>query len=106
MNSKFHIWFGKDLVQVGSCCDEDIGDLAFDCDKAANAIFERRKIPLHIYIHIGGARVDHGIALEDGHLLHLKEFVFDRCLQNSEIERLARTQLARVELPQSIVKPP
>ena len=79
--------------------------MGFDCDEAANAIFERRKIPLHIDIHIGGARVDHRIALEDGHLLHFKEFLFDRSLQNSEIERLARTQFARVELRQSIVEP-
>jgi hypothetical protein len=101
-----YVGFGKHVIQVGSGRDENIWDLGFDRDQAANTIFERCKIPLHINVQIGCARINHGVALEDRHILHLKEFLLNGCLQDSQIDGLARTQFARVELRQSIVEPP
>jgi hypothetical protein len=80
--------------------------LAFDRDQASNAIFKGRKIPFDINIHIGCPRIDHWISLKDRHVLHFKEVFLDGRLQDSQIEGLARAQFARVELAQSVVKPP
>ena len=80
--------------------------MGFDGDQAANAIFKRRKISLDIDIHVGRARIDHGISLEDRHILHFKNVFFHGRLQNSQVDRLAWTQLGRVELGQAIVKAP
>ena len=106
LNCKFHIGFGKHVIQVRFACDKDVWNLGFDRNQAANAIFKRCKIPFDINIHIGCARIDHRIALEGGHVLHLKEVLLDRRLQYSQIDGLARTQFARVELRQSIIEPP
>ena len=89
---------GTTVIEVCPRCDEDIWDLRFDRDQAANAILKRREIPLDINIHVGSACIDHGIPFEDRHVLHFKE-VFLYCgLKNSQIDGLPGTQFGRIEL--------
>ena len=106
LNSQFHIRFGKHVIEVCLGCNQDIWDLRFDGDQAANAILKRRKISFDVNVHVGGARIDHGISFEDRHILHFKEVLLHRGLQNSQVDGLAWTQFGWIELGQAIVKPP
>src|SRR5207302_9912731 len=100
LDGEFHIGFGNDFIEVCPRGNEDIWDLRFDRDQAPNAILERREIPLDINIHIGSARVDHGIPLEYRHVLHFKQVLLNCSLENSQIDGLAATHFARIELGQ------
>ena len=79
--------------------------MRFDRGQAANAIVERRKISFDINIHIGCARIDHRISLEDRHVLHLKKILLHCGLKNSQIDGLAGTQFGWIEFGQYIVEP-
>ena len=79
--------------------------MRFDRGQAANAIVERRKISFDINIHIGCARIDHRISLEDRHVLHLKKILLHCGLKNSQIDGLAGTQFGRIEFGQYVVEP-
>ena len=106
LDGEFHIGFGNDFIEVCPRRDEDIWDLRFDRDQAANAILERRKIPLDVNIYIGSARINHGIPFEYRHLLHFKEVLLDCSLENSQIDGLAGTEFGSIELVQPIVEAP
>src|SRR5207244_10194721 len=77
LNGELHIRFGNDIIEVRPRGNENIWDLRFDRDQAANAILERRKIPLDVNIYIGSARINHWIPFEYRHLLHLQEVLLD-----------------------------
>src|SRR5438876_8899930 len=100
LDGELHIGFGNDVVEVRPRRNEDIWNLRFDRDQAANAILERREIPLDINIHIDSACIDHGIPFEYRHVLHLEEVLLNCSLENSQIDGLAGTQFARIELAQ------
>ena len=86
LDGKFNIGPGKHVTQVRFCRDDNVWNLGLNCDNAANAVFERREIPFYVNVYIGRARVNHGVTFEDRHVLHLKEFLFDRRLQNAQID--------------------
>jgi hypothetical protein len=47
-----------------------------------------------------------GFRSNDGHVLHFKDVLLNCGLENSQIDGLAGTQFARVELAQPIVEAP
>src|SRR5262249_2996704 len=105
LDRNFYKRLWKRFIEVCSRCDEDIWDLGFDGGEAADAIVERRKIAFDINIHIGCARIDHRISLEDRHVLHLKKILLPCGLKKSQIDGLAGTQFGWIEFCQYIVKP-
>src|SRR5437868_15474679 len=106
LNGELHIRFGNDVIEVRPRGNENIWDLRFDRDQAANAILERRKIPLDVNIYIRSARINHWIPFEYRHLLHFKEVLLDCSLENSQIDGLAGTEFGSIELVQPIVEAP
>src|SRR2546430_8766420 len=98
LNGELHIRFGNDIIEVRPRGNENIWDLRFDRDQAANAILERRKIPLDVNIYIGSARINHRIPFEYRHLLHFKEVLLDCSLENSQIDGLAGGELGSIAL--------
>ena len=80
--------------------------MRFDGDQATNAILKRGKVSFDINVHVGRIRIDHGISVEDRHILHFKEILLHRSLQNSQVDGLACTQFGWIELGQAIVKAP
>src|SRR4029077_3969487 len=98
--------FRKLFLQVCSCRNEDVWNLRFYGDEAANAVLKRRKIPFDIDVHVTRARIDHWISFKDRHVLHFKQFPLHRCLQNPEVDGLPRTQFRWIKLRQSIIESP
>src|SRR5262249_43436423 len=84
--------------------DEYVWNLRFDGNQAADAVLKRCEVPLDINVHIARARIDHRISLEDRHVLHFKETSLHRCLKNSKVDGLTRTQILGIKLGQAIVE--
>src|SRR5207248_11676061 len=69
-----------------------------------NAVLKWRKIPFDIDVHVTRTRIDHRVSLEHGLVLHFKQLALHRCLQNSEVEGLPRTQFGWIKLRQPIIE--
>src|SRR5207245_3183176 len=50
------------------------------------------------------ARIEHRISFEDRHVLHFKDISLHRCLKNSKVNGLTRTQILGIKLRQAIVE--
>src|SRR4029077_6854658 len=98
--------FRKLFLQVCSRRNEDVWNLRFYGDQAANAVLKRRKIPFDIDVHVTRARIDHRVSFEDRHVLHFKQFSLHRCLQNPEVDGLPQTQFRWIKLGQPIIESP
>ena len=84
-------------------CDETWNSI-LDRDDAANAIFERGEIALQVSVYVQGIHVGHWVALERGHVDKGEELVLDGCAQETQIDRGARAELARIEFLKAFVE--